>query len=210
MYHRRDMAGRFRLRIPGFELEEQKGFRESHEIINLTFSPTTEFLPSVIFISLRQINVVLRRCAGRKLFLAVSFYRSEAEPVSADDLLEDITSSEQISRYFTTHAADRYRCLRGTQDVLSERKLEQEAKKEKKKKREIRGGDKEKGISFWEPVSQTRMMYSFFYFSKLGSWRLGFWTEQEGWGLYRHATEPAVFIYTSRYREDLKIPKEGF
>lgn len=138
MYHRRDMAGRFRLRIPGFELEEQKGFRESHEIINLTFSPTTEFLPSVIFISLRQINVVLRRCAGRKLFLAVSFYRSEAEPVSADDLLEDITSSEQISRYFTTHAADRYRCLRGTQDVLSERKLEQEAKKEKKKKKRER------------------------------------------------------------------------
>lgn len=88
----------------------------------------------MIFISLRQINVVLRRCAGRKLFLAVSFYRSEAEPVSADDLLEDITSSEQISRYFTTHAADRYRCLRGTQDVLSERKPEQEAKKEKKKK----------------------------------------------------------------------------
>ena len=54
------------------------------------------------------------------------------------------------------------------------------------------------------------MMYSFFYFSKLGSWRLGFWTEREGWGPYRHATELAVFIYTSRYREDLKIPKEAF
>lgn len=75
------------------------------------------------------------------------------------------------------------------------------------KEKEIRAGEKEEEISFWEPLSQTRMMYcSFFLFFKTGffvSWLL------DSRGPYHHATEPVVFIYTSDAGETSKTKRSS-
>ncbi len=75
----------------------------------------------------------------------------------------------------------------------------------KKKRLEIRAGEKE--ISFWEPLSQTRMMYcSFFYFVKSGSLRLGFWTV----GVHITMLQSQWCLFTLQILGRPQNPKEGF
>lgn len=73
-----------------------------------------------------------------------------------------------------------------------------------RRENEIRAAEKE--ISFWKPLSQTRMMYCCLSFFKTGffaSWLL------DSGGANHHAAEPVVFIHTSDTGEDLEFPKRA-
>lgn len=81
------------------------------------------------------------------------------------------------------------------------------ARNGKKNRLEIRAGEKEKEISFWEPLSQTSMMYcSFFYFLKSGSLRLGFWTV----GVRITTLQSQWCLFTLQILGRPQNPKEGF